>query len=52
MKNILIKNPFLFGITFLLIGLVGYQVLKSFLFGLFFLTISFFLFVVAFFKGN
>ena len=46
------KNPFLFGITFLLIGLIGYQELKSFLFGLFFLTISFFLFVVAFFKGN
>tara|TARA_B100001939_G_scaffold344214_1_gene358258 strand:+ start:286 stop:444 length:159 start_codon:yes stop_codon:yes gene_type:complete len=51
-KNILTKNPFLFGITFLLIGLIGYQELKSFLFGLFFLTISFFLFVVAFFKGN
>jgi hypothetical protein len=52
MKNILIKNPFLFAITFLFIALIGYQELKSFLFGLFFLIISFCLFMIAFFKGD
>ena len=30
MKNIFLKNPFLFGMIFLIVGLLGYQELKSF----------------------
>jgi|TARA_B100001094_G_scaffold167532_1_gene162081 hypothetical protein len=50
MKSILLKNPFLFGMIFLVVGLIGYQELKSFVFGLIFLIIAFLLFLVAFFK--
>ncbi len=50
MKSILQKNPFLFGMIFLVVGLIGYQELKSFVFGLIFLIIAFLLFLVAFFK--
>ena len=50
MKNIFIKNPFLFGMIFLGVGLIGYQELKSFIFGLLFMLISLLMFFVAFFK--
>jgi|TARA_B100001939_G_scaffold343412_1_gene356085 protein-S-isoprenylcysteine O-methyltransferase Ste14 len=52
MKNIFLKNPFLFGMIFLIIGLLGYQELKSFIFGLIFLLVALCLFVVAFFKKS
>jgi len=31
MKNFILKNPFVLGVVFLVIGLLGYQELKSFL---------------------
>ena len=51
MKNIFTKNPFLFGI-FLAVGLIGYQELKSFIFGLLFMLISLLMFFIAFFKKS
>ena len=50
MKNIFMKNPFLFGMIFIAVGLIGYQELKSFIFGLLFMLISLLMFFVAFFK--
>ena len=52
MKNIFLKNPVLFGMIFLITGLLGYQELKSFIFGLIFLLVALCLFVVAFFKKS
>ena len=52
MKNFISKNPFVLGVVFLVIGLAGYQELKSFVFGFSTLLTSLILFIVAFFKKN
>mgnify|MGYP006057091389 CR=1 FL=1 len=52
MKNFILKNPFVLGVVFLVIGLLGYQELKSFVFGFSTLSIALILFIVAFFKKN
>ena len=40
MKNFILKNPFVLGVVFLVIGLLGYQELKSFVFGFSALSIA------------
>jgi len=52
MKNFILKNPFVLGVVFLVIGLLGYQELKSFVFGFSTLSVALLLFIVAFFKKN
>ena len=52
MKNFILKNPFVLGVVFLVFGLLGYQELKSFVFGFSALSIALILFIVAFFKKN
>ena len=48
MKNFILKNPFVLGVVFLVFGLLGYQELKSFVFGFSTLSIALILFIVAY----